>query len=705
MIFSKSRLLAARKIQYRSPFGGRLGPPMEQFSLHRNATRLMFRSNVLMFGTGLAVGSCLVTWLFTESPAADQQPPLQYPSGTPRSCSCEADEADEEEKDDHRRHVSLQNLTKQQKDLPAVLSKIVGAENVLDGSQETPQTTPFLKGMRLGRGQALCIVTPKRLKHVYEILPHILKANCVLLPQGQNTGLTGGSTPRHESTDPRPVVVLSMKYLDLIAPVDHGYRVLCLAGVGLASLDRFLADHYPDRESHANLGSTFLNPTTAAGIALGSGGTQCLRKGPAFTERALYLKINQDKWQQPVVEIVNTLGIKKLQDTKPIVGPGTKHYNAVYKLDAFSETIKHGFHQNMCVTDLPQPGAAHDHQYRTSICQHDHTLTRFNADTRGLDCNRSEGKVIILATIHDTFPKPQQQKSFWIGFDSMDLALEFRRQIALHNPQDLPLSLEYVDRDAFDVIDQAGRAMATIISWLGTSSAILRSMWTAKLYIESLPLPSAPVMIDKLLYNINFIFPSVLPHKVQRTGKAMDHHVAMTVGDFGDGGMERLLERLDAFVAKHGNRVVVHDCTDDTAKLGAFRFVAAPAFRTWCVGNQVQGFSVDYVLPKNAGQAPALDAASAKPLKRMRYSHFGCNVVHEDLAFAPGVDLHEAKHALKHTVEKDCGGKLPAEHGHGTEYHAPPETQRRWMAMDPINVLNPGVGGLSTESSYGSRKA
>ena len=25
------------------------------------------------------------------------------------------------------------------------------------------------------------------------------------------------------------------------------------------------------------------------------------------------------------------------------------------------------------------------------------------------------------------------------------------------------------------------------------------------------------------------------------------------------------------------------------------------------------------------------------------------------------------------------GGKLPAEHGHGTEYHAPMETQQRWM--------------------------
>jgi D-lactate dehydrogenase len=84
----------------------------------------------------------------------------------------------------------------------------------------------------------------------------------------------------------------------------------------------------------------------------------------------------------------------------------------------------------------------------------------------------------------------------------------------------------------------------------------------------------------------------------------------------------------------------------------------------------------------------------------MRYSHFGCNVVHEDIAFSLGVDTHKEKMTLKHIVELH-GGKLPAEHGHGTEYVAPPVTQQRWMAMDALNVLNPGIGGLSTLPKYG----
>ena len=86
-------------------------------------------------------------------------------------------------------------------------------------------------------------------------------------------------------------------------------------------------------------------------------------------------------------------------------------------------------------------------------------------------------------------------------------------------------------------------------------------------------------------------------------------------------------------------------------------------------------------------------------MTRMRYSHFGCNVVHEDLAFDAGVDVEACKIQIKHIIE-DLGGKLPAEHGHGTEYIAPEATQRRWQGMDPTNVMNPGVGGTSYTRNY-----
>ena len=184
-----------------------------------------------------------------------------------------------------------------------------------------------------------------------------------------------------------------------------------------------------------------------------------------------------------------------------------------------------------------------------------------------------------------------------------------------------------------------------------------------------------------------------------KLGKEKDHHVAMTVGDF-DGSLERFTDRLDAFQKDKGDSIVVHECQSksEEGSLTAFRFVAASAFRTYCVGSGIQGFSVDYALPRDGGEPPPLQ--SETPLRRMRYSHFGCNVVHEDVAFPAGVDVESVKRAFKKSVEHEAHGRLPAEHGHGTEYHAPEPTQKRWMKMDPLNVMNPGVGGLPSTYRY-----
>jgi len=343
-------------------------------------------------------------------------------------------------------------------------------------------------------------------------------------------------------------------------------------------------------------------------------------------------------------------------------------------------------------------------------------VSRCNADTKGEDCNRSEGKVFILATVHDTFEKPERETSFWVSFASLDAALAFRKEVCLDNAKDLPVSVEYMDRDSVDVIDRSGRVLANVIKVVGMASPMVGVLWDIKLWVESLGFTGSDLICDRFLHVVNPLMPEILPKRMMESAMAMDHHVAMTVGDFGDGEMERCLERMNNFQKKYGTDVVtVHECdgTSEEESLSAFRFVAAPAFRTWCVGENAQGISVDYALPKNGGQAPSLgdagvdsdatatsSAGPATPLKRMRYSHFGCNVVHEDLAYPLGVDVHAAKYALKRQVEQKSRGKLPAEHGHGTEYDAPKETQDRWKRMDPLNVMNPGIGGLNSNPEY-----
>lgn len=160
-----------------------------------------------------------------------------------------------------------QGLTAEQEQLIKTLKRIVGKTNLLDGREENTETSKYLKGTRLGHGTALAIVRPNKLKQIQEIVQEAAEAGCAVLVQGSNTGLTGGSVPRHQS-DGRPTIIISMKKFDTIFPIDDGERVVCLAGAGLASLKLFVEENFPDRESHSILGSTFLNPTTAAGKLL-----------------------------------------------------------------------------------------------------------------------------------------------------------------------------------------------------------------------------------------------------------------------------------------------------------------------------------------------------------------------------------------------------------------------------------------------------
>lgn len=256
-----------------------------------------------------------------------------------------------------------------------------------------------------------------------------------------------------------------------------------------------------------------------------------------------------------------------------------------------------------------------------------------------------------------------------------------------------------MDKDSIRAVDEGGRILCWLISVIGIGEN-LKSLWDAKLSFESLPIPFATTFLDSTIFLFNRFCPRALPEAVHKLTTNYGHHLLVDVGEFGAGESDHFMSLLKEYQSKHC--IAVHECSEaERPWVSYFRFAAAPAFRTWCVGNGLEGISVDYALPKAECDAPALpDDIVAL---RMRYSHFGCNVVHEDIAFKPGVDVHEVKMKFKHRVE-DMGGKLPAEHGHGIEYHAPEETLQRWRAMDPLNIFNPGVGGLSIERKYGTDK-
>ena len=160
-------------------------------------------------------------------------------------------------------------------------------------------------------------------------------------------------------------------------------------------------------------------------MAFGSGGTQ-LRKGPVYTERALYCKVLADG----TVSVVNTLAVK------PAPGaPGS-----------LLQSIQDGAVVEDAASEFAGAPAS-DVTYPAQVCTLDGNVSRYNADTNGLEVNRSEGKVLILATVHDTFPQPANLCHFWISCRDLRTAQALRREVFLRDPASLPKSIEYMDRD------------------------------------------------------------------------------------------------------------------------------------------------------------------------------------------------------------------------------------------------------------------
>jgi D-lactate dehydrogenase (quinone) len=230
-----SRLLRSKSVS-QSSIAAAAGRRLATTTTTARTTTTATRTRTIIWAAGsLAVGIGLGRWSASTLPAppTNHLPHQHLPDGQPRTC-CEGT------------RTAVTTLTPEQQDLAARLRKIVGDENVLDGRDAaSPATISYLKGARLGHGPALCIVTPRKLHHVLPVVQAVLDANATIVPQGQNTGLTGGSVPRGGggggaedpvAPAPRPTVILSMKYLDAIVPLDHGKRMICFAGTGLATV-------------------------------------------------------------------------------------------------------------------------------------------------------------------------------------------------------------------------------------------------------------------------------------------------------------------------------------------------------------------------------------------------------------------------------------------------------------------------------------
>jgi D-lactate dehydrogenase len=129
-----------------------------------------------------------------------------------------------------------------------------------------------------------------------------IEAGRIVIMQGANTGLNGGSTPFGDDYD-REVVLINTMRIDRIDLIRGGEQVLCLAGATLHRLETMIRPL--GREPHSVIGSTTIGASVIGGVCNNSGGA-LMRRGPAFTQLALFARVTEDG----SVSLVNHLGIE-----------------------------------------------------------------------------------------------------------------------------------------------------------------------------------------------------------------------------------------------------------------------------------------------------------------------------------------------------------------------------------------------------------
>ena len=88
-----------------------------------------------------------------------------------------------------------------------------------------------------------------------------------------------------------------------------------------------------------------------------------------------------------------------------------------------------------------------------------------------------------------------------------------------------------------------------------------------------------------------------------------------------------------------------------------------------------------------------------KVLLPFQLAHFFCMVFHHDFILKKGVDVEALKADMLEILDNN-GAKYPAEHNVGHFYVAEQDLYQHYLACDPCNTFNPGIGKTSKNKFY-----
>ncbi|ABR73387.1 D-lactate dehydrogenase [Actinobacillus succinogenes] len=557
--------------------------------------------------------------------------------------------------------------------LVSTLTQIVTPSYIIT---EPSKTEAYRNGYRFGTGNALAVVRPANLLEFWQVLKACVEQDVIVINQAANTGLTGGSTPSGNDYD-RPIVIINTMRMDSIQVINNAHQVVCFPGSTLNKLENVLQPY--GREPHSVIGSSCIGASVIGGVCNNSGGA-LVQRGPAYTEMALFAQLNENG----ELELKNHLGIDLGSTPEEIL---TNLQNHHYQ----QKDIK----QNC--------GNGHDHSYCHHVRQVDEdTPARFNADpARHYEASGSAGKLAIFAVRLDTFPLEKNTAVFYIGTNRTSVLSDLRRHM-LSNFEELPVSGEYIHRDAFDIAARYGKDTFWVIKKFGTDW--LPKLFALKANVDRLSkkLPFVPSHFsDKFMQWCSKLIPEHLPKSLWQYRERYEHHLILKMG--GKGVEEARAYLADYF--KDSGKGAYFECNKaETQAAMLHRFaVASAAIRYRAIhSKEVEEIvALDIALRRNDSDwfemlPPEIDS---KIIHKLYYGHFMCHVFHQDYIIKKGCDYEEVEHDMLKLLDRR-GAQYPAEHNVGHLYEAKPALRKFYKVLDPTNSFNPGIGKTSKKKYW-----
>jgi D-lactate dehydrogenase len=555
--------------------------------------------------------------------------------------------------------------------LLAQLRQVVGDAHVLTDEQATRR---FRKGHRSGQGSVLAVVRPASLLEQWRVLQAAVAADRIVIMQAANTGLTGGSTP--DGDYDREIVLISTLRIAGVQLINDGEQVVCLPGATLDRLEQALAPL--NREPHSVIGSSCIGASVLGGICNNSGGA-LVRRGPAYTELALYAQVQEDG----TLQLVNHLGIELGDSPEEIL---TRLQNGDYgpqqvrnETTAKASDARYGEHVREVDADTP---------------------ARFNADpSRLFEASGSAGKLCLFAVRLDTFPK-EPSSVFYIGSNDPQDLTEVRRHLLTHLPR-LPIAGEYIHRTAFDIGEQYGKDTFLVIDKFGTAKVPAAFALKSRIdgFFERFGLRG---VTDRVLQAAMNLLPSHLPRRMREYRERFEHHLLVRVSN-------DTLEQTRTFLAEYfagRDSGAYFECdAEEGRKAFLHRFAIAGAairYREAHRGSVEDIVALDIALRRNdrdwVERLPA--ELEQQIVHKLYYGHFFCHVFHQDYIVKKGVDPLEMEHRMWALLD-ERRAEYPAEHNVGHLYVAKPALAGFYRELDPTNSFNPGIGHTSKQKHWG----